>query len=61
MKKLLFVRITEDVLTNSVNGLFNFVSHFNIEIQPKDIRKVEELKPLLENKVNLASCFDFLS
>lgn len=50
MKNLLFVRITDEVLTNSVNGLFNFVSHFKINIEPKDIRKVEELKPLLENK-----------
>ena len=40
MKNLLFVRITDEVLTNSVNGLFNFVSHFKINIEPKDIRKV---------------------
>ena len=50
MKKLLFVRITDDVYINSVNGLFNFVSHFNIEINAHDIKKVEDLKTLLDNK-----------
>nr|WP_315258715.1 hypothetical protein [uncultured Flavobacterium sp.] len=48
MKNLLFVRITPDVLTNSAQGLFSFVQHFDINIVAKDIQKVEELEPLLE-------------
>lgn len=47
MKNLLFVRITPDVLTNSAQGLFSFVQHFNINIVAKDIQKVEELEELL--------------
>lgn len=48
MKNLLFIRITPDVLTNSAQGLFNFIQHFNINITAKDIQKVEELEPLLK-------------
>lgn len=50
MKKLLFVRITEDVLTNSVNSLFEFYKHFNIMITAVDIRTADELEPLLKDK-----------
>ncbi|EKT3967418.1 hypothetical protein NTJ12_002506 [Flavobacterium psychrophilum] len=50
MKKLLFVRVTEDVLTNSVNSLFEFYKHFNIVMTAVDIRTVEELEPLLKDK-----------
>lgn len=48
MKNLLFVRITPDVLTNSAQGLFSFVQHFDINITAKDIQKVEELEELLK-------------
>ena len=37
MKNLLFVRITEDVLTNSVNSLIEFYKHFNIAMTAIDI------------------------
>tara|TARA_B110000114_G_C14889190_1_gene316018 strand:- start:57 stop:656 length:600 start_codon:yes stop_codon:yes gene_type:complete len=47
-KNLLFVRITQDVLTNSAQGLFSFVEHFNINIVAKDIKSVEELETLLK-------------
>ena len=50
MKNLLFVRITEDVLTNSVNSLIEFYKHFNIAMTAIDIRNVEELEPLLKDK-----------
>ncbi|GAA3521357.1 hypothetical protein GCM10022393_39650 [Aquimarina addita] len=46
-KNLLFVRITQDVLTNSAQGLFSFVQHFNINIVAEDIKNVGELEALL--------------
>ena len=48
MKNLLFVRITPDVLTNSAQGLFSFVEHFNINIVAEDIQTKEELEELLK-------------
>lgn len=50
MKNLLFVRVTEDVLTNSVKSLIEFYKHFNIAMTAIDIRSVEELEPLLKDK-----------
>ncbi|MBS9767099.1 MAG: hypothetical protein KGV44_06125 [Flavobacteriaceae bacterium] len=46
-KKLLFIRITEDVKTNSALSLFNFVEHFKIKIIAEDINDIDELRRLL--------------
>lgn len=50
MKNLLFIRITDDVKTQSMQGLFNFVNHFNINVNHADISTVDELKGLLSDK-----------
>lgn len=50
MKNLLFVRITSDVLNNSIEGLFSFVEHFDIDITAVDIESVEELTEVLRAK-----------
>ena len=54
-KKLLLVRVSNDVKDNSLLSLYNFVQHFGIQVVHKDVSTKQDLEDALK-----LGTFDYL-